>query len=138
MADCAADASVSGENLRQGFGDVVSEADRRALTGEVAEYLAGAIREAVRNGIWGWFDDDMAFIRDWGFDLGSIEVSVAIWHGGEDRFVPFSHGAWLADNVSGAKSCLKAGEGHISLAVGAYGQILDQLTSSMAPGDAEN
>lgn len=120
--------SVNGENLREAFGDLVCEADRRALTGEVAEYLAGAIQEAVRNGIWGWFDDDMAFIREWGFDVGSVEVPVTIWHGDEDRFVPFSHGEWLADNVSEARSCLRAGEGHISLAVGAYDQILDQLT----------
>lgn len=91
--------------------------------------MATDIREAVRNGIWGWLDDDMAFVHDWGFDLGSIEVPVAIWQGDDDRFVPFSHGVWLAENVSGAMACLKPGEGHLSLAVGAYGQILDELTA---------
>lgn len=124
--------SVSGEDIRSALGDLISEADRPALTGELAEYLASAIREAVRNGIWGWLDDDMAFIQDWGFDLGSIEVPVTIWQGDDDRFVPFSHGVWLAENVSGARSCLKLGEGHLSLAVGAYGQILDRLTAQSA------
>lgn len=120
--------SLGGEEIHSALGDLISEADRSALTGELAEYLARAIREAVRNGIWGWFDDDMAFIHDWGFDLGSIEAPVAIWQGDDDRFVPFSHGVWLAGNVPGARSCLEPGEGHLSLAVSAYGRILDQLT----------
>jgi pimeloyl-ACP methyl ester carboxylesterase len=121
--------SLSGEEIWSVLGDLISEADRSVLAGEFAEYLAVSIQEAVRNGIWGWFDDDMAFIHDWGFDLGSIEVPVAIWQGDDDRFVPFSHGVWLAANVSGAKPYLKADEGHLSLALGAYGQVLDQLTT---------
>jgi len=84
----------------------------------------------------------MAFIHDWGFDLGWIKVPVAIWHGEETASSPSRTGARLADNVSIARSCLRAGEVHISPAVSAYGQILDQLTSTMAPrrttGDAKN
>ncbi len=110
------------------FGDLISRADESALTGEFAEYVAESTRAAVRTGIWGWFDDDMAFIEDWGFDLGSIDVPVAIWQGDDDRFVPFAHGRWLAENVSGVTSCLRTGEGHLSLAISAYGEILDQLS----------
>ena len=119
--------ALSAEDVLTAFGDLISPADEPALTGKFAEYVAAGTRGALRRGIWGWFDDDMAFIKDWGFDLGSIGVPVAIWQGDDDRFVPFSHGRWLADNVTGATSCLRPGEGHLSLAISAYGEILDQL-----------
>ena len=41
--------------------------DRGALTDAFAEFIAESMRDAVRTGIWGWFDDDLAFARDWGF-----------------------------------------------------------------------
>ena len=39
------------------------------LTGELAELYAASFRKAVENGIAGWHDDDLAFVRPWGFDL---------------------------------------------------------------------
>ena len=118
---------VTGEDVIESLGDLVSEADRKALTGEFGEHLAGNAREALSTGIWGWFDDDMAFLADWGFDLGDIDVPVAIWQGGDDRFVPAAHGDWLAEHVSGATAHLRPEEGHLSLQILAYGEILDGL-----------
>jgi pimeloyl-ACP methyl ester carboxylesterase len=123
---------VTAEDVLTAFGDLISEADRPALTGEFAEWAAATTRGALRTGIWGWFEDDMAFIQEWGFDLRAIEVPVAIWQGGDDRFVPFAHGRWLAENVSGAEPFLRAGEGHLSIAVSAYGEILDHLMRAAA------
>jgi pimeloyl-ACP methyl ester carboxylesterase len=127
-------AAVSAEEVLAALGDLISAADRPALTGHFAEYVAESTRAALRTGIWGWFDDDMAFNRDWGFDLGRIHVPVAIWQGGDDRFVPFPHGAWLAENVNGATSRLRPREGHLSLAITAYGEILDGLLGQGSPG----
>jgi pimeloyl-ACP methyl ester carboxylesterase len=90
------------------------------------------MNEALRNGIWGWFDDDLAFVRDWGFDLSSIRVPVTIWQGDQDRMVPFDHGRWLAANVPGATPRLLEGDGHLSIAVGRFGEILDGLLASVA------
>ena len=69
----------------------------------------------MSNGVAGWRDDDLAFARPWGFEPKSIGVPVAIWHGAQDRMVPFSHGRWLAANVKGAHSRLLDDEGHLSL-----------------------
>jgi pimeloyl-ACP methyl ester carboxylesterase len=125
-------ASATGAQLHSALGDLLSEVDSRALTGEFAEYLAASGRAALAHGVWGWFDDDMAFMRDWGFDLGAITRPVTVWHGAQDRFVPVAHGRWLAAHVAGARAQLRAQHGHVSLATGCYGDVLDDLMSSAA------
>jgi pimeloyl-ACP methyl ester carboxylesterase len=122
-------AHVSPAQIHQAFGDLVSPIDVASLTGEFAQYLSDAVRLAVSRGIWGWFDDDLAILHDWGFSLDGIERPVTIWQGGQDRMVPFDHGRWLADHVVGADAQLLPEEGHLSLTVGSYGSVLDELLS---------
>ncbi|HTL87600.1 MAG TPA: alpha/beta hydrolase, partial [Acidimicrobiia bacterium] len=107
---------------------------KAALTGEFADYMAAVIRRAVSNGIEGWRDDDLAFTRDWGFDLESIRRPVAIWQGAQDRMVPFAHGEWLAAHVPGAVARLFPDEGHLSLAVARLDDIVDDLVNLAGGG----
>jgi pimeloyl-ACP methyl ester carboxylesterase len=120
-------AGMSAAALHAALGDLVSEPDREVLSEGFAEYMADSMRAAVAPGPWGWYDDDTAFLAPWGFDLARIEVPVAVWHGSEDRFVPFSHGRWLAERVPGAQAMLLDGHGHLSIGVASYGRILDGL-----------
>jgi pimeloyl-ACP methyl ester carboxylesterase len=108
-------AGVTGAEIVSALGDLASDVDKRALTGDVADHLAMNFRKSVSAGIAGWRDDDLAFVADWGFPLDRFEVPVAIWQGGQDRMVPFDHGRWLAANVPGAHVHLEPDEGHISL-----------------------
>ena len=124
--DAGALATITGADIAAGLGDLVDDVDRAALTGEFAETVARMLRRALSNGIEGWLDDDLAFIKPWGFDLGSIRVPVSIWQGAHDRMVPFSHGEWLAAHVPGARVHLYDDEGHISL-VQQLPRILDEL-----------
>jgi pimeloyl-ACP methyl ester carboxylesterase len=64
--------SLTGDQVLAALGDLISEADRAVLTGAFAEHVAASLREALRKGIWGWFDDDKAFFAEWGFDPGEI------------------------------------------------------------------
>jgi hypothetical protein len=41
--------------------------------------------------------------------------------------VPYAHGRWLAAQVPGAESRLLDGEGHLTILLGAYGRLLDEL-----------
>jgi pimeloyl-ACP methyl ester carboxylesterase len=118
-----------GPEIQASLGELLSPVDRDAATGEFAEYLAALFHGALRDDIWGWFDDDVAFVGDWGFSLGQVERPVAVWQGSEDRFVPFAHGRWLAANVPGAQARLLDGEGHLSILLGAYGRLLDDLVA---------
>ena len=120
--------AASPDDLLRILGDLVSEPDRAALTGDYAKHSLASTQASVSTGVFGWLDDDLAFVRPWGFSLDSISVPVSIWQGREDRFVPITHGEWLADHVPGARSHLLENEGHISLSRHCYGGVLDELT----------
>ena len=126
--DAAGLAAITGEQIGASLGGLVDDVDRAALTGELAGTVARMVRRALSNGIDGWLDDDLAFVKPWGFDLDSISVPVSIWQGAHDRMVPFSHGEWLASHVPGARVHLYDDEGHISL-VQQHPRILDDLAS---------
>ena len=120
--------SITAEQIAEAFGDLIDDVDRGSLTGAFAEGVASSTREGLRNSYWGWYDDDMAFARDWGFDLASVRVPVHIWQGGHDRMVPFGHGRWLAAHIPSAVPHLHPEHGHLTLAVDSLGLILDALT----------
>ena len=119
--------TVQGADVAAALGGLVSDVDKRALTGEFAGMLAESFRRSVSTGIAGWRDDDLAFTRSWGFDLGSIRRPVAVWQGGQDRMVPFAHGQWLAAHIPSARVHLYPDEGHLSLGVAWLNRIVADL-----------
>jgi pimeloyl-ACP methyl ester carboxylesterase len=123
-------ASVTPEQVADSLGDLVSEVDRDAVTGELADWLARLFRRALSAGTEGWRDDDLAFVRDWGFDVAAIDVPVSVWQGHQDLMVPPSHGRWLADRLPTARDHVHPDEGHLSLAVGAMDRIVADLAGS--------
>ena len=62
--------TLTGESVAKSLGGLVIEADQAVLTGEFADYVAAGLRASTNSGIAGWRDDDLAFIKDWGFSLG--------------------------------------------------------------------
>lgn len=124
--------SITPHEVADAFGDLIDDVDRGSLTGELAEYMAALFHEGLRESYWGWFDDDMAFTRPWGFDLASIPGRVHLWQGAHDRMVPFGHGQWLAAHVANACPHLLPGQGHLSLIVDAFPQIIDELLAAPA------
>lgn len=123
-------ASVRPEDIVAALRTIISDVDETSLNGELGEVLAASFHAAFRNGLWGWRDDDLAFVRPWGFDLSEIEVPVTIWQGRHDLMVPFSHGEWLLEHIGTARSGLRPEHGHLSLAVGSIGEILDDVVRS--------
>jgi len=62
--------------------------------------------------VWGWVDDELAFLQPWGFDPSAIRVPTAVWYGAEDVLVPAAHGEWLARHIPGAEVRVEQ-RGHI-------------------------
>lgn len=78
------------------------DADRYAIRDDdIAVPIADGMAECVRVSAEGWLEDSIAFHRPWGFDVASIDVPVAIWHGRDDRAAPITHGRWLAERIRG-------------------------------------
>jgi pimeloyl-ACP methyl ester carboxylesterase len=71
-----------------------------------------SVQQALAPGIEGSWDDCVAQLTPWGFDVAQISVPVLLLHGGQDRAVPFSHGQWLASHIPGVEAWFFDDEGH--------------------------
>jgi len=118
---------VRADGIVGAMASLLPEADRAHLTGAFGDELARDFREAVQVSIDGWVDDDLAFTREWGFDLASLDLPVTVWQGSDDLMVPFGHGEWLAAHIPGASAQLLQGDGHLSIVVGRAAEIVDDL-----------
>jgi pimeloyl-ACP methyl ester carboxylesterase len=124
---------VTAADVAASLGTLLPDVDRAVLTGEFGEDLAASFREAVRVGVEGWLEDEIALTSLWGFGLEEISVPVMIWHGSADLMVPFPHGRWLASQLPGASVHLEEGEGHLSVLLGAPDRMLGELVSAGRP-----
>ena len=118
---------IEASQIVEAMATILPEVDRACLTGEFSEDAAASFRYGLAQSVDGWLDDDLAFCRPWGFDLAAITVPVSLWQGDLDLMVPFSHGRWLSGRIPGVHPHLEAGQGHLSVAVGAIDRMLDEL-----------
>lgn len=112
--------TASGQQLLEAFESLLSPADRRALTPELADFLAAQTAAALQPGVDGWCDDDLAFVTPWNFDLAGIAVPLRIYHGRHDWFVPVSHAEWLASQIPAADCRIAEDDSHLSLYASAF------------------
>jgi pimeloyl-ACP methyl ester carboxylesterase len=76
--------------------------------------LVDNFTEALRNGIDGWVDDNLALVNPWGFDVSRVRVPVLLWHGAKDVFSPVAHSRRLAQLIPAARLELAEGGAHLS------------------------
>jgi pimeloyl-ACP methyl ester carboxylesterase len=86
------------------------------------------MREAFRNGVWGWVDDDLALVTPWGFDLTEIRVPVTVRYGEKDVLVPAAHGAWLAANIPNPRVVISSDSGHLTSPEDRLKQLVELTT----------
>jgi pimeloyl-ACP methyl ester carboxylesterase len=98
---------------------------------EMRAVLVESFVEAARQGARGWMDDDLAFVRAWGFALSDVRAPVRLWQGELDVLVPRSHGEYLAANLPDARFELVPGAGH--LIVDEWPRVLAWLVEEGAP-----
>jgi pimeloyl-ACP methyl ester carboxylesterase len=107
--------SARPEELVEQWQTLLGPADREVATGEFAAELLDHMRAGIEAGGDGWLDDDLVFVKPWGFDVAAIRVPVLVWHGEQDKFVPFEHGVWLSEHIAGVDARLTAEDGHLTL-----------------------
>lgn len=93
---------------------VFTDTDWAALSGAWASLGEDAGRASTL-GEDGLVDDDVAFVRPWGFDPAQITVPVLLVHGQQDRMVPAAHSDELARQIPGAEIWRRPADGHVSV-----------------------
>lgn len=125
--------AADAKGLTEALTTLLPEVDKRAMLEDqnTGDDIVRSMQEALRVSCDGWVDDDLAFTRPWGFDLGEIKVPVFLYQGSEDKMVPLAHGKWLAGHLpeDKVKARLLDGEGHISILSGYVDEMLDNLLS---------
>ena len=94
---------------------LLSPVDAEVFTSSTAEFLCASYAIGLAPGDEGWWDDGVAEMGPWGFDLDDIRVPLQLWHGRHDQFVPFAHGVWLSEHIPGVDARLTDVDGHLTL-----------------------
>jgi len=118
---CAADRDemleVDLPGLIELMNTLLAPPDADVLTGELGSYLLEQERIGLEPGYTGWWDDGVALLTPWGFELTTIETPVLLLQGRHDKFVPFAHGEWLAGQIPTVEPRLSEDDGHLTLLV---------------------
>ena len=109
--------SATPEDLVAQMHSLLPPIDVAALGGEAGPWLLASMTSGLASGVDGWLDDDLAFVRPWGFDLDEVTAPALVQHGGLDLMVPLAHGLWLAAHLLGATEWIEPNQGHLSLAL---------------------
>jgi pimeloyl-ACP methyl ester carboxylesterase len=109
--------AITPEALLEAWKTLLAPVDSAVLTGDFAASIVHSIHDGLAPGVQGWWDDSLAVLEPWGFDVADIKIPVKVWAGRHDRFVGFQHGHWLAEHIPGAESGLSDSDGHLSLLV---------------------
>ena len=94
--------------------ETFTPADHAALADSWA-WLGGIAGKASQGPPNGMVDDNLAYVRPWGFDPSQVVAPTLFLHGGEDRIGPAAHAEWLSRHVRGSELWLRPDDGHISV-----------------------
>ncbi len=115
--------ATTAADLTESLQTLLTATDAAMLDGPLADYFVAAARDGLAPGAQGWWDDGIAHISPWGFQLTDIAVPVLLLPGRQDMFVPFAHGQWLAAHVPGVEARLLEGDGHLTLLANQVGEV---------------
>ncbi|MCA9704650.1 MAG: alpha/beta hydrolase [Myxococcales bacterium] len=93
----------------------------------LARLVVADMREGYRQGIDAAAAENRALYRPWGFDLGAIQVPVALFYGSADPMAPPAWGRYLGRHIPRATLHLVPDGGHFSTLVDAAPAILGEV-----------
>ena len=126
--------SVTGAEVLEAFGSLIGKADRAVLQDGYADEVAKVMRKGLALGFTGWIDDDLAFVKEWGFKLSEVSKPVFLWQGDDDFMVPHAHSRWLEKHIPTAVLRFIPGQGHISIGIKYRDEILKQAQDLLRQG----
>lgn len=122
-------ALVSEDALYKTFEPLLSDSDRLLWSDPSnSKAILAEMREALRQGPWGYAWDNVAWIGAWDIDPTSVPCPVLLWYGTEDRMAPEPNARWLEQNIPSAKLRMYEGEGHLL----PFAHLTDMLQTLLA------
>lgn len=106
----------------------VSEPDKTALSQPdvqrvFGEAVVGAFEQGTRSVALDWRLE----ARPWGFSLQEVRMPVYVWHGEQDMIQPIGQAQILAQTLPNARAKFYPNEGHVSLIVNHYAELLNTM-----------
>jgi pimeloyl-ACP methyl ester carboxylesterase len=120
---------VTARKLRAIGGPVDERGRAYDVVANVDRDLVRSMRRAVAHGYFGFLDDNLAQVRDWGFRVADIRVPVIVRHGALDRLVKIEQGRWLAATIPGARGVFLDDAGHGSIAL-PWSEVVQELVGA--------
>ena len=114
-------AAVAGRAAKEAYESVEHDGDFGFIDADAAAFdrewgwIMEVVRPALAAGPAPLIDDDLAYVRAWGFDPSGIRTPVRLVHGGLDRVVPAAHSEQLAQGIPHAVMDRAHDDGHISI-----------------------
>lgn len=104
------------------------EPDKAAMAQpDVKEMLikmaSGGVQQGARGTAWEY----VLFTRPWGFRLEDIPLPVHLWHGELDAACPINMGRHVAESIPDCRAKFFPQEGHLSLFVNHYEELLSAM-----------
>ena len=102
--------------------------DKMALSDpDVRRIMTENIKTAFAQGSAGGVADLVAAGKPWPFVLSEVG-HLQLWHGGQDKIVPLAHSQWLAKQVPSASLKVVLEEGHFSLPILHFNEVVQWLS----------
>ena len=99
---------------------VLAQPDLQRLLGQM---VTGAFQQGTRGMALDWKLE----ARPWGFSLNDISMLVHVFHGEQDKLVPFAQGQIMAKALPNARLMVFPNEGHLSILANHYEELLSAI-----------
>lgn len=103
--------------MRWMLGMLNAEDQRVMRDAERLSVISEGFRQSVRQSVAHVEADADIYLYDWAFDLRDIRCPLHLWHGREDRNIPFSYAEKLAALLPNVTTHWSDTDGHYSMAI---------------------
>ncbi len=106
---------------------LLNSEDQRVMSDEqILHVVSEGFRQSIRQSVSHVQADADLYLEDWGFDLADIRHPVHMWHGREDKNIPFSYAEKVAARLPNVIPHWTETDGHYSMAA-ARGREIAQV-----------
>lgn len=106
----------------------LATADQKLILDErLRKKFRSSMKHSFRNGAQGAARDLQLMTQNWEVDFSQLSMPVRFWHGSQDTIVPHEHSLRLAKKIKSSEVKIFENEGHYSVPLNCFAEILKPL-----------